>query len=596
MNRTYYEGPLEDLVGAEFVDRDYELDLFWDWAMKIPRKLAVGSWALVGRRRTGKTAILVRLFNRLFWEQDQVLPVYYSLARYAGKQGTAEELTTIKFAWEAIRAYVQCYLAFVHRQPDILHLREPTAEELQSVAAGLGDERMLEILERHQKWVETLKKWPYYSSSGLLGTAIDGPRSLAQRWNMPTVVIIDEFQVLTDVYDPLEDVRHNITGNFQWAADTRWAPMLVSGSAVHTLSRHALGGLLLGRFSQRFIEPLEREHAVELVFRLGDLYRIQINEAMANLLWEKTGGYPYYIKQLMLSSWIRGELTDPMQLEEVLERELTERPGRLYQYFEEEFAKYSTQFNEQGIARQVLYWATKRPGQWINPRQVAEQLGTNPRTVDEVAQKLYESDLLDAAWLSGYAGVKDPLLARYIEFRHQRDILELDEETIRKDWEAEFKSLLGERNRFVGEVAEVYIGAVMGEFDGRQVDGTLFHADGPVTLPRFEGVKRRGEIVEHGDMIEVDLIGTYQEGRRAWLVESKYQQDKVGPAEVRDFLDKAEKVRGEEGYEELVLWFFAKRGATDEAVQVLCQAGALYSDLTGFNTLAQIFGFTGLPA
>ncbi|MBV7338923.1 hypothetical protein KFU94_64030 [Chloroflexi bacterium TSY] len=73
--------PLEDLVGDLFVNRDDELEQYWEWAMRVPSP-ANSSQALVGRRRTGKTAILVKLFNRLYHEQEQVLPVFISFARY----------------------------------------------------------------------------------------------------------------------------------------------------------------------------------------------------------------------------------------------------------------------------------------------------------------------------------------------------------------------------------------------------------------------------------------------------------------------------------------------------------------------------------
>ncbi|MBV7330633.1 hypothetical protein KFU94_20790 [Chloroflexi bacterium TSY] len=48
--------PIEDLVGDLFVNREFELDLFWKWATKIPAR-PNRSRALIGRRRTGKTAI-----------------------------------------------------------------------------------------------------------------------------------------------------------------------------------------------------------------------------------------------------------------------------------------------------------------------------------------------------------------------------------------------------------------------------------------------------------------------------------------------------------------------------------------------------------
>ena len=46
--------PLINPVPDElFVNRQNELDLFWRWAMAIPRR-PYNSYALIGQRRTGK--------------------------------------------------------------------------------------------------------------------------------------------------------------------------------------------------------------------------------------------------------------------------------------------------------------------------------------------------------------------------------------------------------------------------------------------------------------------------------------------------------------------------------------------------------------
>ncbi len=49
--------PIEDLAGDLFVDRNEELRLCREWVENIPRD-SLNSWALAGRQRTGKTAIL----------------------------------------------------------------------------------------------------------------------------------------------------------------------------------------------------------------------------------------------------------------------------------------------------------------------------------------------------------------------------------------------------------------------------------------------------------------------------------------------------------------------------------------------------------
>jgi len=72
--------PLEEIGDQWFINRAEYLDFFWKWANSIP--LPGGfSIAFAGLRRTGKTAILHRVFNRLFNEQNRVMPVFITLPR-----------------------------------------------------------------------------------------------------------------------------------------------------------------------------------------------------------------------------------------------------------------------------------------------------------------------------------------------------------------------------------------------------------------------------------------------------------------------------------------------------------------------------------
>jgi|688.fasta_scaffold292425_2 hypothetical protein len=165
-------GPLEAIGGDWFINRKEELDLFWQWATSVPERVH-GSYALIGLRRTGKTAILHRLFNRLFHEQEKVIPVYYN--------------------------------------PDTKRVRD-------------------------------------------------------------------------------------MTDSFQEAAETHWAPPLVSGSAVSMMVDNALGSGLAGRFSPWRLAPLAQEFAYTMIFRLGERNKITITEesdlVQFNQLAERFGFLP----------------------------------------------------------------------------------------------------------------------------------------------------------------------------------------------------------------------------------------------------------------------------------------------------------------
>ena len=589
--------PLEDVVGDLFVDRHYELDMFWKWATSIPRRMG-NSYVLVGRRRTGKTAILVKLFNRLFYEQEAVLPVYISFARYMDRK---EPITSFDFAHEYFTGYVGCYLAFRHRRPALLRQRLDL-QQLRRFARQAQDEYVLDLCRQYDESVADSTVTPH----GLVQWVIHLPMGQAAVRNVPTAMIVDEFQVLTNVYDPVQEIYHDVTDSFQWAVETRWAPMLVSGSAVTLLVEQALTGMLSGRFHYWYLKPLAREYAHDLVFRLAASEDLTATEELAEAVWRLTEGYPYSIYGLMTSVCpARQQYPDPDALEKVLTFELTDPQGELWKHYDTEFRKYSERLNTSQVTKKVMFWATKYPEEQIDAERVAQEVGVDVDAVQNALDKLHEADIVTRIGWTLYQGPGDPMLRRYIAYNHRREIEKLAPAEAVKDWEREYKRLRGHMSNFVGEVAEVYIQAVMRTFDGREVGGDAYFNYGePVTLPAFETIERRGGIVKAGVPIEIDLAGEWtlpptgeeaEGGRGAWLVQVKFTEAPVGEDDVRRFLEQTDAVVQEKGYQTVTRWYFCKRGYTAGAVQALQQAGVLFSDRAGFNGLANLFGFFGLP-
>ncbi|MFQ5616527.1 MAG: ATP-binding protein, partial [Anaerolineales bacterium] len=579
-----------DLTGDLFVDRHDELNKFWQWATTVPHSPLGRSYALVGRRRTGKTAILIKLFNRLFYEQEKVLPVFISFARYLHLR---QPLTMEEVGARYLSAYISCFLAFRYHRPEL-------------VQAGLNMERLRPIAEKFNDPIinELIEGYDLSSNSRMSQTiaqmAINTPHVVARLNNIPTIVIVDEFQVLTDVRDPKQGVSHDLTDSFQAAVETHWAPMLVSGSAVSLLVGQALGGLLSGRFKYWYLKPLPREYAHDLMFRAGEASGTAVTEELAEAVWQLTGGYPYAIHSLVNSDCpARRRLPALDALEEVMTFELTDPRGELWQHYREEFGKYSQQLNAGKVTRQVMLWTTRYPDRYIDAEEVAQELGVDVSAVRAALEKLRWVDVVEKMGLISYQGPNDPMLRRYIEYQHYTEIERLSPAEVVKDWQEEYRRLRGHLNNFIGEVAEVYVGAVMRAFAGQVVEGTqYFNHPEPVTLPVFEKVERRGGVVKAGVPLEMDLIGewTLPDGARAvWLVQVRYRKAPADATDTTHFLTQTDALINEQDYAAVTRWYFCKQGYTAGVAQALQDAGILYSDHDQFNALAKLVGFFGLP-
>jgi hypothetical protein len=582
--------PLEDQLGDLFVDRDKELGEFWHWAMRVPLPLPNNSHALIGRRRTGKTSILVKLYNRLFREQERVLPIYVSFARYLKRP--EPQISWGEFAKEYLGGYLRSYLAFRYRQPSFVK-EERAVDDLRPFIAQTQDNLALELLARYDR--------TYARPTDVAQWVVNAPRVEANARNMPTVVIIDEFQVLATAINEERNQRWSVTSLFQNAVETNWAPVLVSGSAVATLVHQALGGALSGRFSYHFIEPLPHEHAHDLVFRLGKRYDVAVNEELAEAIWQVSGGYPYSIEALLTSaSPARQRYPALDALAEVVAFEVSDINGKLRQHNFEEFEKYSHLLNSGLLTKKVMFWVTKYPDRLIDTEKIAEELGESVENVQGALRKLHQVDVIEPVTLSRYNGPSDPMLRRYIEYHHHVEIEKLAPAEALKDWRAEYAQLQGKLNHFVGEVGEVYLHGVMQRFDGRTVDGAAyFHQAGSLVLPKFSKLERRGGIVQAGVPIEIDLQGEWTAAGHSlpslWLVQVKHLKTPIGEKEVADFLHQCAALVQHGNYATVVRWYFSKSGFTHAARKLLQDEGVLYSNLQSFNQLARLFDFFGLP-
>ncbi len=583
----------EHYLNNRFVDRHDELAWLKKWGTKIP-KFSRDSIVLVGRRRTGKTAILAKVFEHLFYEQDEVLPIFITFEDFLLRDVS---ITNLEYIQTFLGGYIASYMAFRQREPKLLRLAlawdilrqtiEPQADPL--------------IKETYRQFDQAMPGDEYTGLDSFVRTIGHIPRYNAQDYNMPTALLIDEFQVLTNVYNPVLDRTRSITSSFQKAAESLWAPMLISGSAVSLLVRKALEGGLSGRFRYHFVQPLPRAYTHELVFRFGASEGFAVNEDFAEMVWQVTRGYPYGIETLLTTQCpARKQFPDLKALEAAVTYELTHLNGALWQHYTSEFTKYTEELNEGDTTRKVMFWATKYPEQRIDAKRIAKEIGETDKTVQTTLEKLQWVDIVERTGLISYQGPTDPMLRRFIEYQHYIEIENLSPEEALKDWRDEYFTLLGKVNNFVGPVAEGYVYAILSGFDGRTLMGKpYFNVDGSVTLPAFDKVERRGGIVQKGKPFEMDLIAEYTRpndaGIGAWLVQVKYWNAPIGQKEIKTFMDNTQVIAEEKGYTTFTPWYFCKRGYRPQAETLLQKHGILYSTLTQFNALAKLFNFFGLP-
>jgi hypothetical protein len=409
--------PLIEVVDeSEFTDRQEELAFLWNLAMKAKKRLA-SSYTLIARKGVGKTAVLRRLYNRLFLEQTEVIPFYVSLGEFKNGRG-AERLTVSEFTHYYFVTLMKQYIGFRTRDAALVRKTRMEIEELEQIAQHRG-------LHELGDWFATyrgLRKPGNYHQA--LYYALDFTFTHLYQMGLAGLLIVDEFQVLTMLWDELSGQWRDITDAFQQAAEARWCPMVVSGSAVSLISRTVFGGLLARRFGPYYLYPFPAHYSVEYALKLAQLQGVKLSDAVAYEIHSLTGGNPYYIWCLFNSLGLQdNNLSTLEQLRQVYEYEMTEPASKLRGFWDTHFFEYTDKIGETTVSLPLLYYLATHPGQDIGLDELTAASHIEDKfQVRRILLELEEADLV-VRDVGRYVGITDPVLADYIA-RAYKDLFE----------------------------------------------------------------------------------------------------------------------------------------------------------------------------
>ena len=164
---------------SEFFGRDTAIEEIYQHATSLSNP--ANSIYLVGKRWIGKTELLKRTYNRLFWEQNRVAPIYYRF-----KCGYNIE----DIANDYIRDFVKQYIAFLTKKPELVTENIPI-NKLERILSDMEDlAPLFKSLSLHRE----SKK--YGDHLGSLRDAVQMPHQAAVHGNMPIFLMLDDFDLV----------------------------------------------------------------------------------------------------------------------------------------------------------------------------------------------------------------------------------------------------------------------------------------------------------------------------------------------------------------------------------------------------------------
>jgi len=587
--------PVEEMVHEdEFTDRVELLRELDQWIKAIGR-MGSTSTALIAPRRIGKTVLLDRLVNTVFFKPEyQVAPFYFKMTR--------EKRTLKKFLLEYATTFFRQYLAYCEQDPVLFRNKNLELEELLSYqtthkAALLAQEHIQAFLKRYNRHgdEDALIHWDAF---------ICEPEQLASYTDIRVAVIIDEFQDLKFyIYDMPQELFSdrdfkghlngrgaiNLPGTYDRQAQSRKAPMLVCGSAVTLIFRTVMGGPLGGRFDFMYIKPLSIPDGATLLHNTLKYYApgSVITPELALYASAQVGGHPYYLYCLATSKYKGKAFGDSKAIDQVIRYEIEN--GKIYGFWLTHFRnnrKYLNADDDLELGKKIIYYFTQYNNQPVDVKAIAEKLKVPKPAVEDKIERLYQADLVYRTAEKFYT-FNDICLMRFIKFVYEQDLEGIDQIDLSQ------QNLI---NTLKGKFLEMVVEVSMMKFNHERLPGSWFGQTGEVEVPLFQLVKTMTVKGAKTPAYQIDVFGKEERSHKVWLCECKYTKTTMDISLVKKLESAAQvlkQMHEEEGttVPEIHLWLVSTGGFTKEVLTYIDTRADIYaSDYEGINSLFKAYG------
>ncbi|MDM8519479.1 hypothetical protein QUF64_05475 [Anaerolineales bacterium HSG6] len=589
--------PIEEMVAyEEFTGRVEVLRELDKWVKNIQR-MASRSTAIIAPRRMGKSVLLDRLVNTVFFKPEyRVAPFYIRIKR--------DDVTLHDFLLEYATTFFRQYIAYCLQDPALYRQKRLDLEELLDYqsnhkAVKLAQQFIQEFLERyHKKGPKDARiHWDNFVSV---------PEDLGSFSGTRVAVIIDEFQdmrffihdvakerlghILTERKNNPDYSDINLTASYGHQSQSRKAPMLVSGSAVTLIFKTVMGGALAGRFNFRYLKPLSIPDGATLLQTLLKLYTDNAPISTENALYAsaQVGGHPYYLYCLSTSNSGIKAFKSRAAIDQIIQYESEE--GSIYGFWQTHFdnnRRYINADDDAELGKKIIYYFTKYNNLPVDTKEIAAKLQVTKQAVDKKIRKLHQADLVYKSAARFYT-FNDICLMRFIKFLYTQDLEGLEDIDLSE--QSRFNNLKG---RFL----EVVVQVTMMKFNHEQLTGIWFgRPNETIKVPLFQIVDTKQVKGYTTSSYQLDLVGRTHRQDLFWVCECKYTKKKMGLSQVQKFEQaveafKQELLEADRSVPQIQLWLVSTGGFTDEVLNYVEKRSDIYfSDHAGINGIFRAYG------
>ena len=555
-----------------FTGRQKELAYFLKWISQIKEGKSK-STAILARRKIGKTALMERLFNITFYNNDGVIPFYYEV-----KEG---KKWSVDFCKDFFLTFIYQYIAFKTRKAGYFGVeKRNTLEGAKQAAVKEGLDYLTGIISDVENAIrneEIDNLWLYVR---------DAPKTIAESMNEFIVQMIDEFQFLnSEIYwDKAKTNRaDDFAAGYLSTAESKVAPLIVSGSWVGWLM-NLLMIMLPSRFKFTFPQHMPQDEAIEMVFNYSRFFEVPVTEETAYLIAQLAEGSPFYISALFRSNYEEKNLATVDGLIRTLEFETLDNRGEIKYTWMEYVSKAFSKINDRNAKNIVLYLCKHRKRE-VTRKELLDQLQLDmtDTQLEKRLKALVKADIIQQGETNfDYTGVQDNIFDKVFRGVYQKEIDGFNPSEIAKEYRGasqklkqKYHSLQGKFNYQKGYFAEYVI---LDQLTHHAVARNKLLKSITHNLPEdfnfrpYQSAWTYRTAVIHAKGLTIDILARPKTGGDdtkpgyAIIGEVKNRDSKkFSKEEAVQFLEKFHHIKEKENLTDVIGFIFSRKGFTKEA-------------------------------
>ncbi|KPA17836.1 protein containing ATPase domain, prokaryote [Candidatus Magnetomorum sp. HK-1] len=559
--------PLPETIGNPelFVGREEEFEYLNEWLEGILNRVSI-STVILARRKSGKTAILERVFNQCWSDKNiGIIPFIISLGD--------TNVWLRNFALKYYKTFASHYISYIERDVDMVS-NLLTFDEIREYGLTNSIKLIVQDVDMLMKYKDDKDPVPMWD------IAISAPHRFAAKYNQRILVVIDEFQYFSNhVFVDPEYKNHYYTmpGSYHSYVESKLAPMLVSGSYVSWMLNLMTEYLEAGRLDQFYISPyLKKDEGLQAVYKYAEHLNKPITNKTANQINNLCLSDPFFIYCVIKKSKKNMLITKEGVIDTV-NYELTGRYSRMSKTWAEYINKTVEKINDKH-AKNILLHLCKHNDRTWTPEELKNTLNIDlpEKKIHERLEQILEADLIeDGGSDIEYKGLTDGTLYLVLRHRFEKEI-----QNHKPDFTTDFQKQIDllEKEKLS---LRARLSNLIGKFAEYQLATDIRTRKKFFLSVYFTGIKETKKVNikdvrmhikfqrSDGKEMEID-IKAESDCNRVILIEVKKWKSKVGVQVIRDFWEKIEVYSKQNKNKKIIPAFLSVGGFSTQAKK-LCK-------------------------